>query len=70
MASLFTSSTLPAHGQVWVQFGYQKLQVRVDDLTIKTIAKIFRLMPDTVILMFEEGTVAIPDDNGKFDFLV
>ena len=55
-----------------MQFVERKLQIRVSDLTVKIIAKIFHLLPDTVLLMSEEGTVAVHDDSGRFqvdDFL-
>ena len=67
-----TSLAVPDPGLVRVQFGEHKLQICVSDLTVKTIAKIFHLLPDTVLLVSEEGTVAVPDDSGRFqvdDFL-
>lgn len=36
---------------------------------MKSLSRIFHLIPETIILMSEEGTVCIPDDHGKFDLM-
>lgn len=69
----FEPAVLSPFGQVRLQFGDRKLQVRATDLTIQTLAKIFHLLPETIILVSEQGTAAVPDDNGRFevdDFLL
>lgn len=69
----FEPAVLSPFGQVRLQFGDRKLQVRASDLTVQTLAKIFHLLPETIIFVSEQGTAAVPDDNGRFevdDFLL
>ena len=43
------------------------LQLRSDQITVSSIARTFRLIPETIILVSDSGTVAIPDsDSGSF----
>lgn len=43
------------------------LQLRSDQITVNNIARTFRLIPQTIILVSESGTVAIPDgEDGAF----
>ena len=55
--------------QIKVQFGDRKLQFRPEDITVSSISRIFHLIPETIVLISEEGTVCVPDSAGKFDFL-
>ena len=50
-----------------LSFEGRMLQLRSDQLTVSNIARTFRLIPETIILISESGTVAIPDgENGVF----
>ena len=50
-----------------LSFEGRTLQLRSDQLTVSNIARTFRLIPETIILVSESGTVAIPDgENGVF----
>ena len=49
-----------------ISFGGQSLQMRPSQLTTTNIAKAFRLIPDTIILIYDRETVALPTD-GVFD---
>ena len=53
---------------LYVNLAYQdrQLQMRVDQVSINTLARTFHLIPDTIILVSEMGTVAIPDESGTF----
>ena len=46
-----------------VSFEGRTLQLRQDQLTLNTISRAFRLVPETVLLVSERGTVAIPVDG-------
>lgn len=46
-----------------ITFEGRTLQLRQDQLTINAISRAFRLIPETVLLISERGTVAIPDDG-------
>ena len=48
-----------------VTFEGRTLQLRPAQLTVNTVAIAFRLIPETIILVSDCGTVAIPE-NGKF----
>ena len=54
---------------IQIQFEARKLQIRPENLTVKSLAKIFHIVPETVILISAEGTVSVPDDEGKFGSL-
>ena len=48
-------------------FEGRTLQLRSDQITVCNIARTFRLIPQTIILVSESGTVAIPDgESGGF----
>lgn len=42
-----------------VSFEGRTLQLRDDQLTLETISKAFRLVPATVLLVSERGTIAV-----------
>ena len=64
LRSLFT---LPRLGFVKVRRNEKSYQLRIEQLTIQNICKIFNnLIPDTVLLVSSHGTVALPDDLGHF----
>ena len=50
-----------------ISFEGRSLQLRMDQITVNNLAKTFRLIPQTVILVSTCGTVALPDsDDGLF----
>ena len=50
-----------------ISFEGRNLQLRMDQITVNNLAKTFRLIPQTVILVSTCGTVALPDgDDGLF----
>ena len=49
-----------------ISFEGRSLQLRMDQITVNNLAKTFRLIPQTVILVSACGTVALPDDDGLF----
>ena len=50
-----------------LEYEGRTLQMRPGQLSVANIAKTFRLIPDTIILVSERGTVAIPDgEDGIF----
>ena len=55
------SSTLniPRFGCYKLKYKDKLYQLRMDQLTVRNVAKIFNLMPDTVLLVSSEGTVAL-----------
>jgi hypothetical protein len=54
--------------QVKIQYGDRILQFRPEDVTVTSLSKIFHLIPDTIILISEDGTVCVPQDQtGRFD---
>lgn len=53
--------------QVMVRFGERSLQFRPEDISVQNLARIFHLIPDTIILISEDGTVNVPNSNGKFE---
>ena len=53
--------------QVKVRFGERSLQFRQEDISVQNLARIFHLIPDTIILISEDGTVNVPNSNGKFE---
>ena len=48
---------------VTLEFEGRSLQLRPEQLTVSNVAKTFRLIEDTIILVSERGTVAIPEDG-------
>ena len=38
----------------------------MEQLTVTNIAKILNLVPDTILLVSVDGTVAFPNENGRF----
>ena len=44
----------------------RKLQVRLEQLAVHNLAKIFHIVPDTLFLVSEDGSVALPDGNARF----
>ena len=50
-----------------VQYGDRKLQFRPEDITVSSISRIFHLIPETIVLISEEGTVCVPDGTGTFE---
>lgn len=57
--------------EVYVDLSFEgrTLQLRSDQVTVNNIARTFRLIPETIILVSDTGTVAIPDENGSFSDL-
>ena len=53
--------------QIKVQYGHRKLQFHPEDITVSSISRIFHLIPETIVLISEEGTVCVPDSAGKFE---
>ena len=49
-----------------LSFEGRTLQLRSDQVTVNNIARTFRLIPETIILVSDSGTVAIPDETGSF----
>ena len=55
------------HTYIDLSFEGRTLQLRSDQITVNNIARTFRLIPQTIILVSESGTVAIPDgEDGAF----
>ena len=54
---------LPDFSLVDLTFGERTLQMRPSQLTTANIARAFRLMPETIILVSDRDTVAIPQDG-------
>ena len=46
-----------------LSYGGRTLQMRPSQLTTTNIARAFRLIPDTIILVSERDTVALPQDG-------
>ena len=53
----------------FVKLSYEgrNLKMRQSQLTIMNIGKAFKLIPDSLLLVSETGTVALPDVDGLFD---
>ena len=49
-----------------ISFEGRNLQLRMDQITVNNLAKTFRLIPQTVILVSACGTVALPDNDAVF----
>ena len=49
-----------------LSFEGRTLQLRSDQVTVINIARTFRLIPETIILVSDSGTVAILDKNWFF----
>ena len=43
----------------------RSLQMRLDQLTVNVLSKAFRIIPETLFLVSEQGTIAMPEE-GKF----
>jgi hypothetical protein len=63
MTSTFS---LPRFGCVKVKHLKKSYQLRLEQLTVKNVAKIFNLVPDTILLVSSDGTVALPNEYGHF----
>ena len=50
-----------------LEFEGRSLQLRPEQLTVSNVAKTFRLIEDTIILVSEQGTIAIPEDGAFVD---
>ena len=52
----------------YVEVAYQdrSFQLRASQVTVSNLARTFRLVGSTIILISSSGTVAIPDDDGCF----
>ena len=61
-----TTFSLPRFGCVKISYQEKSYQLRMEQLTIKNIAKILNLVPDTILLVSVDGTVAFPDEHGRF----
>ena len=46
-----------------LSYGGRTLQMRPSQLTTTSIARVFRLIPDMIILVSERDTVALPEDG-------
>lgn len=46
--------------------GRGPLQLKTAQMTVSNLAKTFRLVAETILLISSSGTVAIPDDDGTF----
>ncbi len=57
------ASSETSFGYVDVTFEGQTLQMRTDQLTTHSLSIAFRLIPDTIVLISQCGTVAIPCDG-------
>ena len=57
---------LPRFGCVKVKDHDRAYQLRLEQLTLKNVSKIFNLIPDTILLVSTDGTVALPDERGRF----
>lgn len=45
------------------------MKLRDSQMTAATVAKIFNVFPQSIVLVGDDGTVATPDSNGDFSFL-
>jgi len=43
------------------------LSFKFENVTVKSLARIFHLVPDTIILISSDGTVCVPSDDGNFE---
>ena len=64
--STMERSALELFDLVDVQYEGRTLQIRPSQLTATNIARTFRLIPETIFLVSDRGTVALPTD-GVFD---
>ena len=62
-----SSSFLPRFGCVKIKHHDKSYQLRLEQLTVKNVAKIFNLVPDTILLVSTDGTVALPNEYGYFN---
>ena len=61
-----SSFSVPQFGCVKLKYLDKSYQLRQEQLTVKNVAKIFNLVPDTILLVSTDGTVALPNDYGHF----
>ena len=59
-------SLITSFSQIKLQYCGRKLQVRPDDLNTRDLAKIFHLIPETIILISQDDSAIVPDESGKF----
>lgn len=46
-----------------LEFEGRNLQLKPEQLSVAVIAKAFRLIPDTILLVSERGRIAVPEDG-------
>jgi hypothetical protein len=64
MSDLYSrSNSLDPNGTVQVTFEGRSLQIRPDQLTITVLSKVFRLIPETILLVSDVGTIATAEDG-------
>lgn len=61
-----SSFSTPRFGCVKLIHLDKSYQLRQEQLTVKNVAKIFNLVPDTILLVSTDGTVALPNEYGHF----
>ena len=52
-----------------VRFDGKTIKLRQDQVCAKLVAKVFCLLPDSVLLCTDDGEVECPDDEGRFNNL-
>ena len=62
----FSLARIPRMNFVDLKFKDASYQLRVDQLTSKNVAKLFNLIPETIVLVSADGVVSLSDDTGKF----
>ena len=50
-------------GLISVKYEGRSLQMRRDQLTVEVVSKVFRLIPQTVLLVSDVGTIATADEG-------
>ena len=63
---MWSSFGIPHFGCVKLKNLDKSYQLRQEQLTGKNVAKIFNLVPDTILLVSTDGTVALPNEYGHF----
>ena len=58
-----TFGDLPAMDLINVTHDGRTLQMRPDQLTISVLSKAFRLIPETIFLVSDRGTIAVAEDG-------
>ena len=61
-----SSFSIPRFGCVKLKHLDKSYQLCQEQLTVKNVAKIFNLVPDTILLVSTDGTVALPNEYGRF----